>query len=259
MTSPTQSWQILGASVVGTSHTKNGTPCQDAHAHRLLANDVAVLVTADGAGSADHSDQGAAQAVETAADSLAEALHWLGWPAAEHEWQPLFEAVFTRARDSVVGLAEAQGLPPRAFACTLLCVVASARGVAVAQVGDGLAVATRDGGAWFLAATPQRGEYANETYFLTQPGGLPPVDVQLYAESVQAVAAMTDGLLRLVLDLTRNEPHQPFFQPLLAFAAQVNDAEEAAATLAAFLGSERVCARTDDDKTLVLAVRPAAG
>lgn len=259
MTASTSTWRILGASVAGTSHTKNGTPCQDAHAHRLLAGDVAVLVTADGAGSAEHSDRGAAQAVETAADSLAEALHWLGWPPAEEDWQPLFEAVFNRARESVIGLAEAQALPPRAFACTLLSVVASARGLSVAQVGDGLAVAARNGGEWFLAATPQRGEYANETYFLTQPGRLPPVDVRFFAEPVHAVAAMTDGLLRLVLDLNRNEPHQPFFQPLLAFAAQVSDAEEGTATLASFLSSERVCARTDDDKTLVLAVRPPAG
>jgi len=87
---------------------------------------------------------------------------------------------------------------------------------------------------------------------------LPPVDVHLSTEPVHAVAVMTDGLLRLVLDLTRNQPHQPFFQPLLAFAAQVSNADEGAAQLTAFLGSERVCARTDDDKTLVLAARQPA-
>jgi hypothetical protein len=79
--------------------------------------------------------------------------------------------------------------------------------------------------------------------------------VRLYAEPVQAVAVMTDGLLRLVLDMNRNQPHRPFFQPLLAFAAQVSDPGEANAQLTAFLGSERVNARTDDDKTLVLAAR----
>jgi hypothetical protein len=253
MTPPSSDWRILAASVPGTSHGKTGTPCQDAHAYRQL-NGTAVLVAADGAGSADRSAQGAATAAETAANVLADALAW-GWPASEPEWQAVFERVYQQARAAVVYMAEAQALAPRSFASTLLCVAASDQGLAVAQLGDGLAVATLDGGDWYLAATPQRGEYANETYFLTQAGSLPPVDVRLYAEPVQAVAVMTDGLLRLVLDMNRNQPHRPFFQPLLAFAAQVSDPGEANAQLTAFLGSERVNARTDDDKTLVLAAR----
>jgi hypothetical protein len=66
---------------------------------------------------------------------------------------------------------------------------------------------------------------------------------------------MTDGLIRLALNLTRNEPHFSFFTPLLAFTAQAEDLVTAEEQLAAFLASERVCARTDDDKTLVLVVR----
>ena len=255
MTHPLNGWQIIGASVTGTSHAKTGTLCQDAHAFRHLGG-MAVLVTADGAGSADRSDEGATTAVETAAAALEEALG-RGWPATESEWQGLYDRVFTQARAAVVYMAEAQGLAPRAFASTLLCAVASDEGLAVAQLGDGLAVATLDGGEWYLAATPQRGEYANETYFLIQGDRLPTVDVRVFPEPVQAVAVMTDGLLRLVLDLNRNQPHKPFFQPLLAFAAQSADPAEANAQLSAFLGSERVCARTDDDKTLVLAARPA--
>jgi hypothetical protein len=257
MTHPLSDWRIIGASVTGTSHGKTGQPCQDAHAYRRLPAGVAVLVTADGAGSAERSAQGAAAAVDTAANALAEALSQ-GWPAAEPAWQSLFDSVYAQARAAVIYMAEAQGLPPRAFASTLLCAAASDRGLAVAQLGDGLAVATLDGGDWYLAATPQRGEYANETYFLTQADSLPPVDVRVYADPVHAVAVMTDGLLRLVLDLNRNQPHRPFFQPLLAFAAQVSDAREGEAQLTAFLDSDRVCARTDDDKTLVLAARQTA-
>ncbi len=253
MTHLSNGWQIIGASVTGTSHDKTGTPCQDAHAYRRL-DGMAVLVTADGAGSAERSDEGATTAAETAATALAEALA-RGWPGTESEWQGIYERVYTQARAAVVYMAEAQGLTPRAFASTLLCAVASAEGLAVAQLGDGLAVATLDGGEWYLAATPQRGEYANETYFLVQGDRLPPVDVRVFSEPVQAVAVMTDGLLRLVLDMNRNQPHKPFFQPLLAFAAQAADPAEANAQLSAFLGSDRVCARTDDDKTLVLAAR----
>ncbi len=258
MNAAREGWRIIGASVTGTSHGKSGTPCQDAHAYRRLPNGVALLLAADGAGSAERSAQGAAAAVETAAEALALAVVQ-GWPASEADWQALYQDVYAQARAAVQYMAEAQGLSPRTFASTLLCAVASERGLAVAQVGDGIAVATLDGADWYLAATPQRGEYANETYFLTQADRLPPVDVRVYADPVQAVAVMTDGLLRLVLDMNRNQPHRPFFQPLLAFAAQVSDPAEGEAQLTAFLGSERVCARTDDDKTLVLAARQPAG
>ena len=248
-------WQIIAASVQGTAHARSGAPCQDAHAYTSLPGNVAVLAVADGAGSADHSELGAQAAVVAAVDALERALG-AAWPATTVEWDGLFLDAYLKARQGVICLAEEQGLKPRALASTLLCAVVSEHGLAVAQLGDGVAVAGLEGGAWFVAAAPQRGEYANETYFLTQGDALPPLDVRLYPDPVLAVAAMTDGLLRLVLDMQRNEPHVPFFKPLLAFAAQAGDEGEAAQQLAAFLMSERVSARTDDDKTLVLAVRP---
>jgi hypothetical protein len=131
----------------------------------------------------------------------------------------------------------------------------NAEALAVAQLGDGVAVAARQDGGWFLAAAPQKGEYANETHFLTQADALERLAVWVFAEPVHALAVMTDGLLRLVLDLERNTPHLPFFRPLLAFAHEVRDEDQGRAELAAFLGSDRVSARTDDDTTLVLAVR----
>ncbi|MGH2523940.1 MAG: protein phosphatase 2C domain-containing protein, partial [Anaerolineales bacterium] len=137
----------------------------------------------------------------------------------------------------------------------LTCVAASEAGLAVGQLGDGVAVAGLEPGELFIAAPPQRGEYANETYFLTQAEALQQVDVRYYPRPVRMVAAMTDGLTRLAVQMALNEPHLPFFQPLLAFAAGADDEAEAQSQLAAFLASERVCARTDDDKTLVLALR----
>jgi hypothetical protein len=107
----------------------------------------------------------------------------------------------------------------------------------------------------FLVNQAQRGEYANETYFLTQEDALEQVQVSVYAKPVNLLAVMSDGLTRLALQLPAQEPYLPFFQPLLAFAARANEEEQAARHLVEFLTSERVCDRTDDDKSLVLAVR----
>jgi len=75
---------------------------------------------------------------------------------------------------------------------------------------------------------------------------------------VRALAVMSDGLTRLALKLPANEPHPPFFQPLFAFASAADGQAQAEEQLAAFLASERVCARTDDDKSLVIAVPSSA-
>ena len=255
-------WRLIGASVTGTSHTKNGLPCQDAHAYREVA-DCALLAVADGAGSAERSGEGAQCASRAALASLSASLAG-GWPDDGERWHDLFVAAYADAKAQLEQLSGAAGLPARAFATTLLCAVLSDDGLAVAQLGDGVAAAFAPtggppaGGDWFVAAQPQRGEYANETYFLSQPDALQHLEIALYAQPVRALALMTDGLLRLVLDSGR-QPHVPFFQPLLTFGVEVDDEALGNGQLAGFLASERVCARTDDDKTIVLALRLPAG
>jgi hypothetical protein len=69
---------------------------------------------------------------------------------------------------------------------------------------------------------------------------------------------LSDGLLRLALRLPSGEPYPPFFQPLFGFAAAALPEDQANEQLSAFLNSKRVCDRTDDDKTLVLAAYTAS-
>jgi hypothetical protein len=254
----------LGASVTGTSHVKGGLTCQDAHGYREVEGGV-LLAVADGAGSAERSAEGAQLAAAAILDAVGMALA-SGWPASLQIWRDVFFDAYARAKASLERLAADEALPARAFATTLLCAALSESVLAVAQLGDGVAAAYIPGGApdrgaggdWFLAAGPQRGEYANETYFLSEAGALQHLDIFVYAEPVLALALTTDGLLRLVLDAKRL-PHVPFFQPLLTFGVETEDQTQAEAQLAAFLASERVCARTDDDKTIVLALRLPPG
>ncbi len=247
-------WRVIGASVQGTSHQKNDLPCQDAHSYRVLSGGVALVAVADGAGSADRSDEGAQCAVAGTIASIEAALAE-GLPRDEAGWQVLLTEVFRQTCQAVAELAEAENISSRAFATTLTCAVVSDEWLAVGQIGDGVAVAKGEDGGLFAATQPQHGEYANETFFLTMDEPLQQIEIQVYPQPIQALAVMTDGLIRLAMNVTRNEPHHPFFQPLLAFAAQIEDEAEAQEQLMNFLASDRVCARTDDDKTLVLAVR----
>jgi hypothetical protein len=167
---------------------------------------------------------------------------------------------FSAARRLVEEHAAASGAEAGAYACTLVCAVATPERLIAAQVGDGLLATCDPDGAWRAVLSPSRGEYANETTFLTGavlPDGL---DLGVVSPGPAAVAAITDGLLRLASDVATGRPHAPFFAPLLAWLSTLEPgaAPSAADGLAGFLRSPRVSERADDDLTLVLARRQDA-
>jgi hypothetical protein len=250
----TRTWRVIGASVQGTSHHAKNFPCQDAHCYRVLPCGELLIAVADGAGSAERSQEGAQCAVQQVIAALEGALQNQP-PGDEAAWQALMTKAFGEARESLVQLATVADAPLRSFATTLTCVAVVGDWLAVGQIGDGATVAETTNNSLFLTVHPQRGEYANETYFLTMPDALHYVATAIHSQLICALVVTTDGLLRLALKLPEYEPYSKFLQPLLAFAAEAENKEQAQTELATFLDSERVCARTDDDKTLVLAVR----
>lgn len=248
-------WNMIGASVVGTSHTKTDVPCQDAHGYTLLENGVFLLAVADGAGSATFSEYGSGQVVNTALNFLESVLTDV-IPDSADAWQHLLRVAFSMARNSLVTLAEEGEHPLREFATTLTLVAGDHQWIATGQIGDGIVVSRGSDGALTPLTRPQSGEFAGETYFLTMDNALDFVDHQVYQTSVEAIAAMTDGLYRLAVNVPTGEPHPPFFTPLFQFAQTMSEAENAKPHLEAFLNTERINHRTDDDKTIVLVVRP---
>ena len=250
---PDGAWHVVAASVVGTSHLERGQPCQDAYEARITERGALLIAIADGAGTAARADVGALVAVRAAVDALEAELAQI--PENIDVWNRILVGAFRTAREALQTLADAELNTLRVFATTLTCVVAVDGWLAVGQLGDAAVVGMDGAGALFLTVRPQRGEYANEAYFLTMPDALEWLEVWVASGDLTAVAATTDGLLRLALKLPDYLPHAPFFHPLWNYAAHADDTEQAQARLAEFLSGSRVNARTDDDKTLVLAVR----
>lgn len=256
---PAAAWRVTGASVTGVSHRRLDLPCQDAQGYRVVQGEFLLVALADGAGSAEHALQGARSAVEYTLQALEARLASSRLPDAPEEWRNLMRDVFAAARAQVLAQAEAAGEPARKYATTLTGVIAARHRLVVGQVGDGAVVAEDENGELWTATRLQRGEYANETHFLTDDDALDRVVMAVFERPVLALAVMSDGLVRLALKMPVEEPHEPFFRPLFRFAGTVEDGHAASAQLADFLDSERVNARTDDDKSLVLAVRRATG
>jgi serine/threonine protein phosphatase PrpC len=246
-------WQVVAASVCGTSHLKNKQLCQDAHHWQLLPDNVLVAAAADGAGSASQGKVGAMVAVETAIENLSLKDITRDALADDETVQLLLTDALLAAKKAIEDEAAACQQQPQDLATTLIIAIASPEMVAVVQIGDGLAVAKDRMGNLLALTIPNNGEYINETTFLTSPGALDTAQMRLWREAIVNIGVLTDGLQMLALNMVVGEPHKPFFFPLFDFVEKTEDKIEAKEQLVRFLSSERITQRTEDDLTLILA------
>ena len=229
-------WRALGASVAGSGHRARGIGCEDACAFSVTDDGALLIAVADGAGSAPRSSEGSTRAVAAAMDALRSGADVC--------------AVMHAARRSLEPVAAGERMGDLATTLLVVRVAPSGGGIETAQVGDGAVVLRRDDGAMSVLAADAKGEYLNETVFVTSEGWLDALRVETVpSDGVDALAVLTDGLQLVALDLATGAPHAPFFAPFFSFVADDGDV----AQLEAFLGSDRVGERTDDDVTLVVA------
>lgn len=229
-------------------------PCQDA-GHYVLVGDALVGIVCDGAGSASHGRDGALFMARTTAQLLEQALHQ-ACPAA-----PAPDALGTLLRDTLheartrlAALADAAQRELRDYACTMVgCLVTPAAGCFF-HIGDGFGVYRRDGGAGALSP-PENGEYADQTYFVTEAGWaehlrLTPLPAPAAGD---LIGLMTDGTAPFAINRRRDGFFAPFIDPVAAYLCKAGQADGERALLG-LLADEKTCAITSDDKTLLLAL-----
>ena len=247
-------WRVVAASVCGTSHVKNDLLCQDAHHWQVLPDNVLVAVVADGAGSASLGKVGAMVATEAAIENISVQEVTRSMLADDEFVRSLLTAAMVAAKKAVEEEALAVGKQTTDLATTLIIMVATPEGAAVAQIGDGVAVAKDFAGNLQALTMPDSGEYINETTFLTSDNAIATAQLRLWRQPITNIGLLTDGLQMLAINMAVGAPHKPFFLPLFDFVANAEDKSVAKEQLVKFLKSERITQRTDDDLTLVLAV-----
>jgi Protein phosphatase 2C len=243
-------WSVLAESAPGTSHRKTGIPCQDAFRTRTFGScgEWIAIAAADGAGSASRSELGANLACE-AFVRRAEVLD-----PGTFVNRDCVTSLFSEVRAALVGEAERIEVPPREMACTALLAVVGPMSATFAQVGDG-AIVIGEGEDHRVVFWPEPAEYANATDFLTDDRFVDLIRFETTQHSITEVAVLTDGLQRLALDYSSLSPYAPFFRPLFWELRKADNPESLLDPLRTFLDSKPVNDRTDDDKTLVLALR----
>ena len=258
MTSGT--WRIAAASSIGTSHVKQGSVCQDSHACRILQDadggEVAILVASDGAGSAARAEVGSECACSTVLEAVEVCLA---------KGRRIGSLTFDDAREwvehvqrAIAFRADQDEAIERDYACTLLVAVVGTDAAAFLQIGDGAMVATDETGEWSWIHWPQRGDYANSTFFVTEKNACNQIAFDVIARPIDDVAIFTDGIEPLVLHYATKTVHTPFFNAMLGPVTALTQAgidPNLSAGLEKYLASPKVCERTDDDKTLILATR----
>jgi hypothetical protein len=162
----------------------------------------------------------------------------------------------TVSRDAIAAEAQREGRRLKDYACTLLGAVTGHESALFFQIGDG-AIVIRAGEKYQAVFWPEQGEYANTTFFVSDETYRDRIRISRQNPPPEEVALFTDGLQNLVLSLSKKEAHAGFFRPLFEALRKDpgNGFSDFDGQLARFLEREDISARSDDDRTLVLAVQ----
>ncbi len=229
-----QGFRIAAASRRGRSHEHAGTfRDDDVLISRIPETDWALMLVADGAGSAIFSREGSRLAVATASDSLIAALSGATGDtltAALTRWETdpdatqtigsachgLFHDAARLAVQSIEQEAQTQCAEIRDYATTLLAAIVNRHGdktfLATFWMGDGAIAAYGPRGKVRLMGTPDGGEFAGQTRFLDRAalvdqGFAKRIGIGRFAD-LTAILLMTDGVSdpRFETDNGLNDP-----------------------------------------------------
>lgn len=239
----------------GRSHRREGIPCQDYGRLMTLDENTVIAAFSDGAGSARKSHLGAHIAVHAA-------LPWLKTRLLEAPGQrgavsalpadALFDGLTEAVGQAIARTANDNHLDLADLACTLTVIALAPNGIAAAQIGDGIVVARLWKGDYTLLIDQDRGEFANETSFITDRDAADRLRVRALEGPVRFVGASTDGLADVCVDTRAQAPHAPFFQPIDRFTRESDSPLDVHDGIREFLGSDRLSAQVEDDLTLMV-------
>jgi hypothetical protein len=255
----TSAWRWAGACAIGTSHVKANLECQDRAGCLTFetgSGPVIVAVVSDGAGSAQEAAHGASIVCSEFHRRVSAYIRSDGALAG-------IDAVLAAdwidsIRDRISVAAHSAALRPRDYAATLVALMANNEHGVVVHVGDGAAVVRRrETHEWSVPSWPFHGEYASTTHFIIDDPQARIAIVHVDS-AIDRFALFSDGIENLVLDHRERTAPASFFERLLQPVATwegTGRSRTLSKHLRDYLGSEKVCEATDDDKTLILGAR----
>jgi hypothetical protein len=253
-------WKVTGVTVTGEAHLLRGLPGEDAFGHHVAKDGTVLLAVADGVSSASRAREGSAIACGTAIahgarllDSIADRRdpRVLGRLVRE-----LLKDAHRRLRAAASALVDSAA-PHAPFASTLAVAAVSGTAAAAGAVGDAFVVGRRAEGSLHLLLPPREiGEFVNTTATIGGENSLMRARFIAVADAgLTGIALSTDGLAEACVD-DAGSPRQRVHDGLLGPALEHVDARRAVDELGRMLATHASLREiTDDDRTLVMAVR----
>ena len=245
-------WLVEGASVVGESHVRRGRPNDDAIAIEQSGKWTAVVLS-DGAGSAKRAREGSNLVAGAFCSELLKIADLLD-RSGPGPW--LNDAVIhgtLEVRRALAAIAGSYDLQD--FHCTLVAVLISDRGGFTVHIGDGAILVGRkvdeDTSEYGIHSYPENGEYANETFFVTEGNWLKNIRIKPLGEC-EWVILTTDGAAALFLD---KDLKCEVIEPLLKSVLVASENRNLQNFLDEFLDNTYAKNCSNDDKTLAIAFK----
>ena len=253
------SWNYFSSSVTGTSHHSTKTPCQDKHLV-LTSNDGKWLaaVVSDGAGSAKFAETGAENTVKIFAEALVSLSSILDSKAPGSWINDFLIEKILRVRQTLRDVAGKDEI--NEYHCTLVAALVGENGGFSIHIGDGHITGgnfelLNDGkinlNSENIISLPENGEYANETYFITEGNWIKHIRVSPLP-ALDWITLSSDGGSSLLFDGSDNVK-PGFLVPILVFA--IDEPQNASKFLTTTISDPKANQLTSDDKTIVVAYR----
>ena len=181
-------WLMNGTAVQGRGHISEGVPCQDKIASKSNGK-INVIALADGAGSAALSHIGAEKCVDTITQYFLDHFDDCYFGDEDSVKQRIYEVLI----ENLQQLAINNECDIKDLASTLLCVAVSDDRFITLHLGDGI-IAYYDGQSIRVYSTPDNGEFANVTHFVTSSNALNKIRIrkEVLTDAV-AFYLMSDG------------------------------------------------------------------
>jgi hypothetical protein len=255
-----ESWRTAFASVIGSSHLKTKAPCQDNGLCSVVTTkagaEVLIAIVSDGAGSSPKSEVGSALVVNS---FIAEFGNFVATSKDITSIKKEDILVWlSQVRQEVQVLADIDGREIKDFACTALGAIVDTNQAVFFQIGDGAIVISEKGSQEFSPMFwPQHGEFANQTNFITQSNIEDLLEFVNLSQQFDQIALFTDGLERLILNFSSKTVYAPSLDSIFAWLKTIEQGQRnhPSEAFIAYLNSDQINKRTDDDKTLVMATR----
>ncbi len=231
--------------LTGKKHLLENKPCQDfsKYAHN---NSIQVIALADGAGCSNYSQIGSKITTEMVCKLILEKFNYL----IHLSTSEISSSIVTEIQVLLSSEADKQGLEVRDLSSTLLFAATDGDKLLYGHIGDGYIVRVVNNEPTEVLSYPDNGEYANQTYFITNPDAASLLKVNvvpMHRESI--IYLLSDGPSAV---LFQKKPFEisSVFQNIFKWISDNSTEKAYEAILENFKDS--ISVRTNDDCSLAL-------